>query len=651
MEKSSAGKWRSAAAALALLVINAYITWRLFRIEYLDEMWNIEGVYIGLARYIREHFFDLNWFPLWYGGIPYQYSYPPLLHFIVAGVAAIAHISDARAYHIVAGTFYCLGPVALFWTARQFGASRHAAFLAGLFYSVISPSCILVRELRVESGGWFAPRLLRCITYYGDGPHVASLVLLTFALGVLHVAMEKRRPIYYFGAALALASVVLTNWIGGFALALGVASYLMAGFPARWLRVAGVGCVAYMIAMPWTTPATIRAIEVNARILVGFVPDRLEIFVIAALVLAIGAIAWAMMRLRVPAPLRFAVLFFLSTAAIALSHYWGNFDLLPQPNRYDIDMSLAVLLTAAFLLDRILKRIRPTLAVCIAVLVCLPLAYDIQRVARGLERPIDVRRTAEYKVSRWLGENMPGARVFASGSMAFWMTAFSDTAQLRGGFDNGVRNPVVWGVTYQIQVGESLPVTLAWLKALGCDAIVGNDPDSGEFFHDFHHPEKLHTLPELWRDGPEVIYAVPRRDRSLAHAMRAADLPAMPEHYDATPSELYLAALDDPAQPPAKFAWDGMSAATVEANLHPEHVLSIQISWDQGWHASVDGQPRPLYADKLGQIVVEPNCNGPCTVDLSYDGGLEMRVARIVSPAAFLGCLLWIFLARRRATK
>ena len=43
-------------------------------------MGSIEAAYIGLARYIANHLGELSWFPLWYGGIPYADTYPPLLH-------------------------------------------------------------------------------------------------------------------------------------------------------------------------------------------------------------------------------------------------------------------------------------------------------------------------------------------------------------------------------------------------------------------------------------------------------------------------------------------------------------------------------------------------------------------------------------------
>jgi hypothetical protein len=202
------------------------------------------------------------------------------------------------------------------------------------------------------------------------------------------------------------------------------------------------------------------------------------------------------------------------------------------------------------------------------------------------------------------------------------MNAFSDTPMIVGDFENGIRNQLLWGVTYQIYVGDQLETTVAWLKALGCDAIIGADPASGEFYHPYVYPAKLHALPEVWRDGSEVIYAVPRARRSLAHASRASDLlREAPPPYYTKPMEPFLAALDDPALPDADFHWRNSSAATISANLRPDLLLYVQVAWDKGWNARVNGAARKTWADGLGQMVVEPRCTRPCTVELVWDGG------------------------------
>jgi hypothetical protein len=661
-------KLKSSAAVLWLFAFNAWITGGLFHTAYTAQMGSIEAAYIGLARYIAGHFGELNWFPLWYGGIPFADSYPPLLHVVVAAVACVAHISAGLAYHAVVATLYALGPVALYWAARRLGAGRVAAFTGGLLYSVLSPSCWLVREIRADSGGWFGPRRLVTLVPYGEGPHLASLLFLVLAIGVLHVALEKRRRLDRLAAAVALASVVLSNWIGAFALALAVGCYLLAGWDGaagvrwywRWLRAAGIGCYAYALAMPWATPSTIRTIRANAPKLVGWEFTAPEVMLAAGMIAGVLLLAWTLGRWGVAPRLRFALMFLWSMAAVTLGAYWLHIKMIPQPERYHLEMDLAFWLAAALAAEPLAARLGgarwPALrqwAWLAIALACLPVAVYQHRRAREMEKPIDISATAEYRISHWLGGNMPGRRVFAPGTVGFWMNAFSDTPMIVGGFDNGIRNQLLWGVNYQIYAGDKLEYAVAWLRALGCDAIVGGDPGSGEVYHPYKYPAKLHALRELWRDGAEAIYAVPRARSSLAHALRAGDLVReAPPSYYVEPLRPFLAALDDPSLPDARFQWRNSSAATVSANLRPGLLLYVQIAWDQGWHARVNGAPRGTWADALGQMVVDPRCSGPCTVELAWDGGVEMRVARILSPAALVAALCWIvwgWLWRKRA--
>jgi hypothetical protein len=651
-------KWKSAAAALSLFAVNAWITVWLFHTPYTVQMGSIEAAFIGLARYIAGHFSQLNWFPLWYGGVPFPNSYPPLLHVVVAAVASAAHISTALAYHAVVATVYALGPVALFWAARRLGAGRVAAFTGALLYSLLSPSCWVVREIRADTGGWFGPRRLVNLALYGEGPHLASLLFLVLAVGALHVALEKRRPWHYLAAALALAGVVLSNWIGAFALGLGVGCYLLAGWDGarglpwspRWLRAAGIGCYAYALAAFWAPPSTIRTIRINAPKLVGWEFTGAEGLLWAWLIAGVLLLAWFLRHAGVEPRVRFGLMFLWSMAVVTLGAHWLHIKLIPQPERYHLEMDLAFWLTVTLAAEPLAARFRASwwpavrqyawVAIAAA---CLPLIFYQHHLGRDLELPIDISKTAEYRISHWLGGNLPGRRVFAPGSTGFWMNAFSDTPMIVGGFENGLVNQLLWGVNYQIYAGDKPEIAVAWLKAMGCDAIVGGDRASGEVYHPYSHPEKLHGLRELWRDGAEVVYAVPRARQSLAHALRAADLVReAPPSYEIKPLEPFLAALDDPSLPAAAFQWRNSSEASISADLRPDQLLYVQVAWDKGWNARVAGEGRRVWADPLGQLVVEPRCSGPCTVELAWNGGAEMQVARVLSPAALLAGLLWI---------
>ena len=666
-------------------------------------MGSIEGAFIGLARYIRDHFPHLTWMPLWYGGIPFPDSYPPLLHATVAAVSGIGHISAGLAYHAATATSYSLGPVTLYWALRRMAAADWAAWIAAAGYSLFSPTLWLVPNFRHDIGGWFAPSRLDAMVSWGEGPHIAALTLLPLAIAALYAVLisqpaikpyaalppqppidpsaaassqpaikpvesfcgaspsglrpgfrpaspwQSRNPTLYFLAALAMSACALSNWIGGFSLALVAAALLLAFPPRAWPHILIPALWAYAIAAPFFTPSTVATVQFNAPLVAagGFKANHL---LEAAFVAATLALAWALFNARFDPRFRFAILFLFFTSAITLLAYWFKLNLVPQPERYHLEMDLAFWLLTGLILTRIrLPRSRIAIAVAVGAAICLPAAYKQHRRARDLERPIAIASTAEYEISDWLGAHNGGLRVFAPGTIGFWMQAFSDTPMLTGGFDNGERNTFLPDVIYQIYAGDKQETMLAWAKAFGIGEIVGGWPQSREFYHPYAHPEKFAGLPEIWRDGPEVIYRVPRRRTSLAHAMLPSDLPReRPPAYYAKPLDRYLAALDDPKYPDASFTWGGTNAAVIQGNFAPDQVLSVQLTFDKGWRASVNGQPRAVLQDKLGQMTIEPRCRGACTVQLSYDGGLEQQAARWLSVAA-LG--LGVFVLARELTR
>ena len=62
------------------------------------------------------------------------------------------------------------------------------------------------------------------------------------------------------------------------------------------------------------------------------------------------------------------------------------------------------------------------------------------------------------------------------------------------------------------------------------------------------------------------------------------------------------------------------------------------------------GQPRRVDADGLGLFVIEPECGGHFVVDLIYDGGSEMTLARIVSYLTILLGIVWVLRSRSRTS-
>jgi len=247
---------RTLAAASAVALVNIALVSPLYRVEYTDQMGSIEAAFISLARYILDHFPDLRWFPLWYTGVPYQNTYPPLLPLSVAALAAVARIPPGLAYHALTAALYCLGPVALFWLVHRLSGSRTQALFAGLAYSLFSPAYFLVPEVHRDAERLFnGMRRFQVLFEYGEGPHIASMTLMLAALVCLDAAVRKGGVWRWLLCSAALAATVLCNWLGGFALAVFVLCYLLAR-GRGWLRTAGAGGYAYLLISPWIPPST-----------------------------------------------------------------------------------------------------------------------------------------------------------------------------------------------------------------------------------------------------------------------------------------------------------------------------------------------------------------------------------------------------------
>jgi hypothetical protein len=271
---------------------------------------------------------------------------------------------------------------------------------------------------------------------------------------------------------------------------------------------------------------------------------------------------------------------------------------------------------------------------------CVPFTLDLCAVTHPMVKAIDIHQTIEWRTAHWTDGHLSGARVYAPGSIAFWFNAFSDVAQLSGGFDQGDLQRVMPAVHYQIMVGANGAVARDWLRAYGCDAVIVSGPASQEQFKPYIYPRKFDgVLPVLWREDDVTLYAVPRRSRSLAHVVHRADLaPRFPPDASRLDDlQPFLTALEDPALPEATFQWLGTRQARIAADLRPDRLIAVQVAYHRGWSARVNGQARRVWGDALGLTIVEPRCDGPCVVDLAYDGGMEMRFFRALSWLSILG--------------
>ncbi len=644
--------------ALTLFALNAYVCIRVFGLEYSHRMDSIEGAYLGISRHILASFPDLSWWPAWYGGIPFQNSYPPLLHYLVALFAGVTKASVPRAHHFVTAIFYCLGPVLAFVLMNRLSKRPSASFFAALFYTVLTPTAFLVRAVANDMGHPLRPRRLATLIAYGDGPHLASLALAPLALYALDVALTRRNAWRYGGAVLAMASVACTNWLGAFALAMLIPCYLatMRGW-RDWLVTGGLGVAAYAVVSPLLPPSLIRTIQFNAQTIGGDwskAPGELARY--GPFLLVGLALMWfGMRRLQVPAYLQMLVLATGVFGFISLSFEWFGIAVVPQPDRYMMELDLVLALTLAMAAALLPRRT----ATLLAILFCFFSAeqlYRGNRFGRGLIKPIDIATTVEFRIADWCDRNLRGARVMAPGSIQFFFNAFTETPQLGGGFENGVVNYVDRIAQYQVRSGDGVtpmndvPVSVLWLKAFGVQAVAAGGKQTREYFHAFTNGAKFTgVLPELYRDGDDAVYKVPLRSTSLAHVMAPSQLVThQPVNgIDLVELRRYVEALDDPALPEAQFVWRTQHSAEILADLSAGQVAQVQVTYHPGWHATVNGRAARLIPDGLGFFAIAPDCTGRCRMELVYDGGREQQIARVASGLLLLCWLAWAGMSMR----
>jgi hypothetical protein len=351
---------------------------------------------------------------------------------------------------------------------------------------------------------------------------------------------------------------------------------------------------------------------------------------------------FTMQRVTLTAPMQFSILFLVLIGAIPLSAEWLNVAIVPQPERYHLEMDLALCLLLGLLFLRIRIPYKAAFAALLLLLSIFPIRQD-RRIARRMVKPIDAAHTVEYQTAKWLESNAGGGRVMAAGPTSYWLNAFTDTPQFGGGFDQGVVSRTYALVNYQILSAagagpRAAEIAAVWLRAYGVQAIAAQGP--------FSHPEAFtDSFPPAIHDGDVAVYWVPGRANSLAHVLpRDSMVRTVPLNgLDIAQTQIYVNALR-----PATFRWASHHSAEIHADVSAGEVISVQITYHPGWHAAANGQNCPLSSDGLGQIVIEPRCDGACTVQLRYDGGMEMKFARILSWASSVGCVAWIVFYRRK---
>jgi len=417
------------------------------------------------------------------------------------------------------------------------------------------------------------------------------------------------------------------------------------------LLTVAIAAYAYALSARFFPPTLLQAIRIATR---RGEDGNWSLGTLTAL--AIVVLGWIVLWRYLPRwtsdwRLQFFALFAYLTSSPPMLATFLDRHLIPQPNRYKLEMELAIALLAVFSarywIEKTPRAVKAALLFLFLALAAEQVA-SYRRYAKAIIPPGDLQPTIEYRASTWAARNLPGVRMAMPGSIAQWANAFAQVPQFTGSSWSMAYNPIQQrGFDAELMGGgtpeEDARVSLPWLKAYGVGAVCVPGPKSPEYWKPIRHPGKFEgVLPVLWRADDTTIYRIPQRTASLAHVVPES---AVIRHSPRGPSdnaeiERYVAALDDPSLPPAGFQWEGRNRILIQTTAHSGQAISVQVSYHPGWHVTAGNRHPQLQKDGLGLIWFRPECDGPCLVHMDYDGGWELRLCRWIGYLALAGLLL-----------
>ena len=611
---------------LILILTNAFLVWPLFTGEYDRNTASIGVAHILNAWYLAD-FWQKAWNPYWYGGFPNHLIYPLLAPLSLAFFQKIfAFLSMAQVYRIAVAAAYVLTPVTLFFLVRYFTGRVLVAFFASAVYFLAPSANYFLISSGFRALGEqlsFAPWQLSVIVDYGEGPHLMALAVVPLA--VLSFWWLLRQPSFYkfLLTGFLIGVVVSINLFSAYALAyflLGVffsEVILGKGKEKLFISLLLIPLVYGLIAFSYDLSMLVSLSKSGYMHPenVFRLPPVTTLFLI--LIFGAGPLLFVLYEIFKNKPklqnsLVLGIWFFIFWAipyAFYKGYWFGS-----QPNRYMPELNMTVAIMAAMVLVWLYDLVAGKLGVLgrlgkvgggiilLACYIALLLYWSRGFIQYGREvvspNP-DIKATSEYKIAKWLGENInydSGERAYLTGSPAFFFNEWADVPQLRGDEDNAQANPWWADVVYQVNTGTDGQLALGWLEAYNVRFAVV-DFGASTPYKDFKYPEKFTALPVAGEiDGfkimevpgqHEIIQAV---DLTKVERLKPFSHPIKPV-LDKEGLLSYLEATREPLEVQVEYTYayrQNPDLAIVKVkNANQKTGILFKSTYDRGWRAVV----------------------------------------------------------------
>ena len=638
--------------SILLMVFTAVLIWPLFRLKYLDNWPSIESTFIADGRMLSEHLPHPGWQPLWYCGTRFDYIYPPALRYGTALISKLGHVSAARGYHLYIAILYVIGIAAVYWLVRAGSGSRGGALLAACAVALLSPSFLLLPIIRHDSGFWI-PQRLHVLMSYGEGPHISALSVLPAALALSFLALRRWAPAALAGAGVLCALVVANNFYGATALAIFFPIVVWAvwiGNPGRavLLRAAGIVALAFALCAFWLTPSYLRITAVNLRWVSQPGNNWSRMTAVVAVGLFCGLTWWWAQR----RPERSWQVFVCGTGLFlslyVLGFFYFGFRITGEAARLIPELDLALLLVFIEILRLMWKRPRLRLVAAIAALVAFsPSIRYFKHAYTAFPKAGPLEDQYDYRITKWVHDNLPGERVMPVGTLRFWFDAWFDNSQPDGGSMQGMLNQTLPAAQWQIATGDKGEIAILWLQAMGTDAVIVPGEKSLEWYHDYVKPEKFRgLLPILFDDRQgTLIYRIPRRFSGIGRVVDTAKITAVgPIHSgdDAETLARYIGIIDNADQSATSVTWNGFDHADVQAQTANGQSVLLQETYDSAWRAYENGKALTIRPEPLMNFMLIDVPEGAHRIQMRFETPLENRMGQgmFIAGLAVIGILI-----------
>ena len=581
---------------------------------------------VALSAFFFDNFPSIDWYPYWYLGNPFFYLIGPVIPLALSVFHLIGFpFSSAYVFLIMASVLY--GGVGIYFFSRTIGLQKRYAVIAGIFYSV-------------APGGWL-------LLHYQDGLHHIVFGLLPFLLLLYKRFLERRTVRYLFAVSLSFSFLLLITVSVLLPLLITVSALIVVYSKKEYLsstllQIVFTTFLAVSLATLWYTPGFWLTIFVNPsfggvplyRLIWSLVDFALQLL---PLVLAVVIIKWR--GIKAKGPLLFGVLVFFSFFYLTIIRFIADPDFVIDWIGFLLELQFGMAVIIGSILGRFSKK-RNAWAFLAGIFVIVILLNGSIVSNLAMQQFSNSGHAYQQRILTILKENVPeGERVFLSGTPVFWVNAFIDQPQVRGGNDSMSVHPFWAQAAFQIREGKDPSISHDLLLALGSPYVLVHRGDSEEKFDDFKVPLKFDSTNFVKvTGGDDALYKL-NKAQSYG-TVRVADVRiiSMPKPKGGNDSAVihdYVSSLKESV--PADFQKPNM--IVIKGNLGEGEIFSFSVAYHPSWR--IDKGKGRLQGDSLGNIAIVPEKSGEQQFAISFHPSIWDIAVPIFASLVFCIVLLY----------